>query len=293
MEALIKKFKPQKIRRSRVKRVAFAVVFAIFVLYTITVMFPMVWSVISSLKTDDEYYARVFALPQHWLFSNYVMAFKEFRVGNTTMIAMIGNSLWLACTFTFVGVMVSSASAYIVAKYPFWGSKIIYSVAVFIQIIPIFGSMPAAYKLITGLGLNNPIGIVVTATGGFGFNFIILTGFYRSVSWTYAEAAFMDGASHLKVYLKIMLPQALPAITAIAIMGFIGTWNDYMTPLLYLRDYPTLALGIYQFDIIQQHQSNMPAYYCALVISMLPILLIFCFFQNIIMENTVAGGLKG
>lgn len=293
METMLTNFKPKKMKSSLTKKIVFTIVFIIFAFYTVTVLFPIVWSIISSLKTDDEYYARVFALPQHWLFGNYIKAFKEFKVGETGMIGMIGNSLWLAFAFTFVSIMVSSATAYVIAKYKFWGSKLIYSLAIFIQIIPIFGSFPATYRLIVGLGLNNPVGIVLTATGGFGFNFIMLTGFYRSVSWTYAEAAFMDGASDLKVYLRVIMPQAMPAITAIAIMGFIGNWNDYFTPLVYLKDNPTLALGIYQFDIIQQYRSNMPVYYCAIVISMIPVLLIFCFFQNTIMENTVAGGLKG
>jgi ABC-type glycerol-3-phosphate transport system permease component len=90
-----------------------------------------------------------------------------------------------------------------------------------------------------------------------------------------------------------MLPQAMPSIIALSILSFIGTWNDYMTPFLYLKNWPTLALGIYQFDTMQQYRSNVPIYYCGVLMSMVPILILFCCMQKTIMENTVAGGLKG
>ena len=287
---MIKKFK----RLTLAQKIVFTIVFIFFSAYAISIIFPFVWAFLSSLKTDDEYYEKVFALPRDWLFSNYKKAFTEFEIGKTKMIGMIGNSLWLTFSGTFVAVMVASATAYIIAKYPFWGTKIIYRIAIFTMIIPIVGNLPAMYKLVVGdLHLNNPIGILALYAGGFGFNFIILHGFYRSVSWSYAEAAFVDGATDWAVYWRIILPQALPAIVSISILSCIGIWNDYMTPFLYLKKYPTLALGIYQFDIMQQYRSNIPVYYCAIILSMLPILVVFCCFQNTIMENTVAGGIKG
>ena len=276
------------------QKIVFTAVFVLFSLYAVSIIFPFVWAFLGSLKTDDEYYEKVFALPKQWLFSNYVTAFSEFKIKQTTMIGMIGNSLWLTFSGTFVAVMVSSATSYIVAKYPFWGTKIIYRVAIFTMIIPIVGNLPAMYKLVVSdLHLNNPLGILALYAGGFGFNFIILHGFYRSVSWSYAEAGFVDGATDWTVYWKIILPQAFPAIISISILSCIGIWNDYMTPFLYLKEYPTLALGIYQFDIIQTFRSNIPVYYCAIIMSILPILIVFCCFQETIMENTVAGGIKG
>ncbi len=290
---MIRTKKENRIKRPPVEKIVLIVIFCFFLFYAITILFPLVWAFISSLKTDDEYYEKVFALPKEWLFSNYIAAFKEYRIGNTNLFGMIGNSLWLTFAGTFVGIMVSSATAYIIAKYPFWGNKLIYRVAIFTMIIPIVGNLPAMYKLVMSAGLNNPLGILALYAGGFGFNFIILHGFYRSVSWTYAEAGFIDGASDWTVYWRIILPQALPCILSISILSCIGNWNDYMTPFLYLKDSPTLALGIYQVEIVQEFRSNIPIYYCAIILSVIPILIVFCCFQNTIMENTVAGGLKG
>ncbi|MGI6713891.1 MAG: carbohydrate ABC transporter permease [Bacilli bacterium] len=275
------------------ERILFSVVFIIFCIYAISLILPFIWAFLSSLKTDDEFYESLFDLPRNWLFSNYAKAFSEFRIGNTTMIGMIINSLWLTFAGTFVSVMVSSATGYIFAKYPFKGSKLIYDIAIISMIIPIVGSLPATYKVVTTLHLNTPLTIIALYTGGFGYNFIILNSCYRSISWHYAEASMIDGAGHFRTYLKVMLPQAKPAILAMAILSCIGIWNDYYTPFLYLKDYPTLALGIYQFDIIQEQRSNMPVYFCAIILSIIPVLIVYTIFQDTIMNNSVAGGLKG
>lgn len=294
MEELLDGHAPAKKmdKRTTTCKIVLGIVFVIFFVYSIALILPFIWAFLSSLKTNDEYFAKVFALPKHWLFINYIKTFTEFKVGKTNMFGMIGNSLWLTFGGTLVAVMVSSATAYIIAKYHFWGTKLIYSIAIFTMIIPIVGNLPAMYKLVKDLSLNNPFGIMALYAGGFGFNFIILHGFYRSVSWSYAEAAFVDGATDWTVYWRIILPQAKACIISMAILSCIGIWNDYMTPFLYLKNTPTLALGIYQFDIISKYRTNMPIYYCAILLSVLPILLIFCFFQKTIMENTVAGGLK-
>lgn len=179
--------------RRKSERVVLTLVFIVFAIYAVTLMIPFVWAFISSLKTDDEYYERVFAWPRDWLFGNYIRAFKEFTVNGVSFLGMFANSLWLTVAGTFISIMVTSMTAYTVAKYDFRGNKFIYRLAIFIMVIPIVGNLPAQYKLIMDLGINNPIGILLLYTGGFGMNFIILHGTYRSISWTYAEAAFIDG----------------------------------------------------------------------------------------------------
>lgn len=280
-------------RKNRAEKIILWLVFALFALYAVSLLVPFVWAFFSSLKTDDEYYNKVFALPKQWLFSNYLNAFKEFKVGKTTFVEMFANSLWLALMGSFISVMVTSMTAYTVAKYKFHVRDFLYKLAIFLMVIPVVGNLPAMYRLIVSLGLNNPIGILVLWTGGFGMNFIILHGVYKSISWTYAEAAFMDGASDTRVYWQIMLPQALPVLVSVGVLSCIGIWNDYTTPFLYLKNSPTLALGIYQFDIAQQYRSNIPVYYCGVLMSVIPILILYCCMQKTILTNTVAGGLKG
>ena len=118
-------------------------------------------------------------------------------------------------------------------------------------------------------------------------------GFFKNVSWSYAEAVFIDGGGHYTVFFKIMLPQALGPIATLFIMSFIGNWNDYMSVIMYLPSYQTLASGLYTYRAVQTRSVNFPEYFAGLLVSMLPILLLFSLFSDVIMKNMSVGGLKG
>ena len=103
----------------------------------------------------------------------------------------------------------------------------------------------------------------------------------------------MDGASNLKIFFGIMLPIARPSMFAVAIITFIGLWNDYYTPYMYLRNHQTLAVGVYMIQSSLKNGGDYPALFSIMIISILPIIIVFSIFQKQIMENTVAGGIKG
>jgi raffinose/stachyose/melibiose transport system permease protein/N-acetylglucosamine transport system permease protein len=162
------------------------------------------------------------------------------------------------------------------------------------MIVPIVGALPAYYKLLSDLHfVNNIFGMILTFGSGFGIYFLFLYGFFKSISWEYAEAAFVDGASDYMVFFKIMLPQAKPALVSVGIICAIGIWNDYFTPFMFLDQFPTVSLGIYQFETLMIYQSNYPVYFAAILLSSVPMIIIYTLFQKTILENTVAGGLKG
>lgn len=279
--------------------IVLVLVFIIFVLYSVSLIYPLVWAFFNSLKSNLEYFKDPFSLPKEWLFSNFARAFEAISVRNSQFIevnlfGMFGNSIWFTFGASFLQVSVSAMTAYVVSKYEFRFRNFIYGLAIFIMIIPIVGNLPAQYKLYNQLGFKNSPTILLAYTGGFGFGFIILYGYFKNISWAYAEAALVDGAGNLRVFLSIMIPQAMPALTSLFIITGIGTWNDYMTPLLYLGDYPTLASGLYRFkEIMSGAESDYPVYFAGTLLSIIPILVLFAFFSETIMENTVAGGLKG
>ena len=279
--------------RGKKEKIVFGIVFCIFALYAFSYIYVVAWTFLSSLKENREFFASPFKLPQKWLFKNYIDAFKKLEYNQTNYVGMLVNSLW----FTFGGLIVSlacsTATAYVLAKYKFWGSNAIYAGALFIMIIPIMGSLPAYYKMVSDLRIINSPLFLITFTGGFGFNFFILHAYFRNLSWSYAEAAFIDGAGHFYTFVKVMLPQALPCIFALGVQGFIGFWNDYMTPILYLDDFPTISSGLYYYQEQIKFASNEPVYFAGVLMSMIPALALFVFFSDTIMENTVAGGLKG
>lgn len=281
--------------RSRGEKIVFAIVFAIFVLYAASLIYPFVWAFINSLKGSLEYSGGdPFALPKTPLFSNYADAFELLELDDgTTFFDMIFNSVWYTGLAAFLGVFMSCVTGYCISKYEFKAKKYIYSVAIFCMTIPIVGSMGAYYKLIGELGLyDTPMYAVVANLSSWGFNFLVMYGFFKNVSWTYAEAAFVDGGGHFTVFFRIMLPLAIGPIVTLFVVSAIGHWNDYMTMILYIPSYPTLASGLYAFQANAIREVNYPVYFAGLLISLAPVLVLFAFCSDIMMSNMNVGGIK-
>ena len=139
---------------------------------------------------------------------------------------------------------------------------------------------------------DNPFLIWPIWFGGFGFAFLMLYSAFKSVPWSYAESAFIDGAGHFTTFLRIMLPTVKPVLASLFVVNFIGAWNDYMTAYLYMPSYATLSLAVYLLGD-NATRISYPVYLAVIVLSIIPTLILFISFQKLIMENTTTGGLKG
>lgn len=271
------------------------VFFVVFFLYSASLLFPFLWMILNMFKTNVEFFGDVWAWPKDlsngWI--NLKTALTKTMMGST-IYEMTLRSLWLSAAGTLLSLFSSSAIAYVVAKYRFFGRNFLYLLAVMVMVVPTIGSTSAMYKLIGDLQLfDNPLAILLIYSGGFGFQFLLLYGAYKSISWSYAEAAFIDGANHFSVYLRVMVPMVLPSLVPLGILNFIGNWNDYFTPYLYLKNKPTLAVGLQAFVNQMEYNANWPALFALMLFSMLPIIILFVAFQKKIMANVTTGGLKG
>ena len=268
------------------------IIFILFALYAVSMIYPFVWAFLSSLKGQMEYYKDKFSLPKDWLFDNYALAFTTLSANGKNMFLMLFNSVWFAFGGTLLSVASSVMVAYVVAKYRFVGRRTIYRIALLIMMIPIVGSLPSQFLVFYKLKLYDSPLILLSYTGGFGFNFIILYAYFKSLPWSYAEAGYMDGAGHFTIFFRIMLPQALSSVTALSLIAFIGIWNDYMSPILFLPSYPTLSAGLYTYQQEFARNLNYPLLFAGVLMSTAPVLIIFIVFQNTLMDMTITGGIK-
>ena len=115
---------------------------------------------------------------------------------------------------------------------------------------------------------------------------------WKSLSWSFAEAAFIDGASHFQVFMKVMFPMVKPIMSALFVVNFISGWSEYMDTILYMDEWPSLGYMIYALQK-QAKYFGMPLYFAVIVIAMIPTVGIFVAFQETIMKNMTTGGLKG
>ncbi|MBQ7880117.1 MAG: carbohydrate ABC transporter permease, partial [Clostridia bacterium] len=116
---------------------------------------------------------------------------------------------------------------------------------------------------------------------------------FKGISWSYAEAAILDGANPYVIFFRIMLPQAKGIVLTYAITNSIAFWNEYQSIVLYLPSYPTLASGLFEFKARATRRANYPVYFAGLIISMIPTLVLFSAFSGRIMTSISVGGLKG
>lgn len=286
-------------KRSKPEKVIFGIVFVLFLLYAASLLYPLVWLTVNSLMDSFEYNSNVqnldpFALPTKLVWGNYAEVLNNLD-DSVSFPLMFLNGMWYSVISAFLCVFMPATVAYCLSKFQFPGRDVIYGVAIFSMTIPIIGNMGAQFKFEVDIGIYDTIfHVIITNLGGLGgFYFLVMYGFFRNISSAYAEAVYIDGGGEFVVYFRVMLPQASPILLMLMIMSFIGGWNDYMTPILYLPSFPTVASGMYLVSNTLQRTGRSPIYFAGLVISMIPVLILFAAFGNKMMNSVSIGGLKG
>lgn len=276
-------------------KIAKVIMFVIFFLYAASLIFPFVWMLLNMFKTNTEFFQDVWSWPSDFSngWQNLKTALTKEMMGSN-ILEMTLRSFLISIAGTILSLASASCVSYVVSKFKFFGRNALYILAVMVMVVPTLGSTSATYKLINDLGLfDNPLVLLLLYSGGFGFQFLLLYGAFKSISWSYAEAAYIDGCSEFGVFTKIMLPMVMPSLIPLGILNFIGYWNDYYTPYLYLKNKPTLAVGLQAYVNQMQYDANWPALFALMLFSMLPIIILFIAFQKQIMNNVTTGGLKG
>lgn len=283
-----------KVSKYKKQPIIIWIVSLLFFVYSSALLFPLLFALNSALKNGDQDFiiglTKITLDPQ---FLNFVRAFTELEVSGITFFDMSLNSLWFSAGTCILNVTSSMCLAYGVAKYRFKGRNFLYNFVLIIMIFPVFGTLPARYKLYSQLGfIDSPL-ILLAYAGAFDGQFLILYAFFRNVDWAFAESAFIDGASHMKVFIQIMFPMALPAVAALMVNNFIASWNNYADVLLYLVNMPTLSAGMQVFSTKMMYMADRPLFYAGMLISLIPVMVMYYTMQKTIMKMTFEGGLKG
>lgn len=281
-------------------RIVRGILFIVMTILSLTYLFMFIWLLFNSLRSLGDYSRNAMDIFDFsgFTFDNYVTAFTTRIAGSNRnpvyLLDTIVNTLIVVLGQTVLAITIPALTGYIIAKYRFKGRKILLNVSVVSLIVPTLGSLSTTYSLIVGLGLlNNFLGVFLLSAGGFGFGFLLFRNFFAAIPWDYAESAFLDGATDMQVFLRIMYPQALPIIAAIAITTFISCWNDYFTAYIYLPELPTISLGVSQLYSSVATNSNFPVAFAGMTMLALVSLLVFACFNKLIMNNFSAGGIKG
>ncbi len=288
------KLKSRLYRYTRQEKFLLPIFHCLLFLLVLWVLFPALFCLINSLKEVTEYNRSAVSLPSYLEWKNYAYAF-QLTYRNHNVLGMFFNTVVFVITFSLANVFSSLMCAYALSRFRFRGRNLLYSLAVMIQIIPIFGSLGSSYLLCYNLGILDNIWLMwISSLNGFDYTFLIIYSYFVNVDSAYAEAAEIDGANNLTIFLKIMTPMVMPSILVMWLSSVIGLWNNYTSPLIFLPSHPTLATGLYNLQKLSSYMDGgMTAYFAAIVVSIIPILLIFVLTQRKIFSINIEGGVKG
>ncbi|WP_099361639.1 carbohydrate ABC transporter permease [Fredinandcohnia onubensis] len=265
------------------------------VLYTFIIVMafvfvgPMLFTLLSSLKGNNEIFSAPFSLPEVFKFENYLIAWNE-----ANMSRYFFNSILISVGTVVILAIVASMASYALARFNFRINKFLMLFFLLGMMIPMHTVLvPVAY-MIGLLGLKNNLVALILLFVAFSLSFsiLVLQRFMQGISQSLEEAAIIDGASYMQIYLKVILPMSVPAISTVSIFNFLGAWNNILFPLLFINDdkLKPIALGLLNFS--GERGSEYGPLMAAIVITILVPLFVYLLFQEKVESGLAAGAVK-
>lgn len=264
---------------------------AIMIIFTI---YPILYAVIGSFKTNGELTAGGSFLPQTgWHIENYYKAFIEADFTKYTF-----NSVIISLSCMIIAVITSALAGYVFARRKFVGKKFIMAMYVGLMFIAL-GSVTLypIYAMLTRLGLNkNILGLILALTGGQASNVLLVMGFVQSIPKELDEAAIIDGCSVYGIFFRVISPLIKPILAVVALFVFRNSWNDYVTTLVMSISMPnlkTLTVAVVQLKYSMNAAAEWHIMLAGASIAIIPILIVYFFANKQFIAGLTAGAVKG
>jgi multiple sugar transport system permease protein len=262
--------------------------------YALLMFIPFTWSIVTSFKTLPDS-VRLTFIPQPFTTAGWEFAFTQLT---PPIQVLFVNSLIIATTVTITNLVLGSMAGYAFARLRFPGREALFLIVLATLMIPDQLRLVPVYLLFNGIGFTRGIGQyfgVITVMAISATSIFLLRQYFLSIPRDLEEAAKIDGAGFFTTFTRVMLPLAGPALAAVAILQFQGTWNSFFWPLLLLGDQAhfTLPLGLSFFRLGGGYSNNWPPLMATVVMATIPVLVLYVFFQRYFVEGVAASGVKG
>ncbi|OTN89542.1 sugar ABC transporter permease [Enterococcus sp. 7E2_DIV0204] len=255
-------------------------------------IFPMLWMIVSAMKSNAEVYTNLSSFkaflpslnPANW-FKTYQEVIERFSIWTYLL-----NSIFYGITFAAGSIIVNSLAGFAFAKINFTGKKIIFGFLLALLIIPMETVLIPQFTIVNALGLvNSRIAVILPAMAS-AFNIYLFRNFFIAIPEEIIESAKIDGANIVKIFFSIMLPMSKPAVATVGVLSFIGSWNDYIWPLMVLTDKSKFSMQV----AITTINTTQPVYInqvmAVLTISTIPLIIIYIVAQKYILQGLGGSG---
>ncbi|MDX6741206.1 carbohydrate ABC transporter permease [Actinocorallia sp. A-T 12471] len=265
---------------------------AALAVWALLVIVPLVWTFVAAFKTNAEIFGDAWTLPETWHFDAWGRAWRDTNIGRYLL-----NSVFVVSLSTFFTMLFGAMAAYVIARYEFRGNRVVYFMFVSGMMFPVFLALVPLFKVVQNLGVHNTyLGLILVYVAySLPFTVFFLTAFFRTLPTSVAEAAFIDGAGHVRTFFQIMMPMARPGLVSITIFNVIGQWNQYLLPIIIVpadQDKWVLPQAIATISTTAGYRQDWPALMAALSMAIIPVLIIYVIFQRQIQSGLTAGAVK-
>lgn len=272
-----------------IKRIRHAGAHAFLIVVGLFFLLPFVWMLSTSLKPDNE----LFLWPPKWIPGMLVWSNYPDSVNYVPFFQYLGNTLTISGLATLGVLFACPLVAYGIARIPWKGSKPLFALTLVVMMVPYQVTMIPIFILFKNFGwVGTSIPLWLPAFFGAPFYIFLLRQFFMGLPKELEDAARIDGASELRIYLGIMLPLCKPALLTIALFQFMGSWTDYQGPLIYLSDESkyTIMLGLQAFKT--QHGAEWQMLMAASVLVTFPIIVLYFLVQRSFIQGITFSGIK-
>lgn len=261
----------------------------VLIFFTLVIIYPVLWVVMTSFKTSGEMNTNILGLPQNPSMTNLVNAWNKAEMGRA-----LTNSLVVSLSIVAFVVILASVAAFALARFKFRGATIIFLLFVFTMQAP--APMIALYVMAVKLHLTNTYwGLILpSVAGGLPLAIFIFRAFFLTIPAEIMDAAKVDGCNDFDMFLRVVMPISGPAVATVAILQFVGAWNEYTLPLIMIRvpELRTLPLTIQVF-FNQWGQVTWPEVFSALTIGTIPMVILYIIMQQQFIQGLTSGAVKG
>lgn len=265
---------------------------AVLIAGSLITLYPLLWMLSASFKPQDEIFSSSSLIPSEISFDGYISGWSGLSVGFDTFFL---NSLIITSLAITGNLIACSLAAFAFARLQFVGRRVLFGAVLLTMMLPYHVTLIPQYVLFFNLGwINTILPLVVPKfLAADAFFIFLMVQFFRSIPFEIQEAAMIDGCNPFQIYRHVIMPLSLPVMATAAIFTFIFTWDDFFGPLVYLSDIRkyTVALGLRTF-VDSTGLSNWNAVFAMSCLALVPVLLLFVFFQRYLIEGIATSGLK-
>lgn len=273
-------------------RIELAIIYSIFGFMTVIIMYPLVWAFGMSLNAGTSLYSATI-IPENWSLEHYKWLFTDPK---SNYVSWYKNSMIVSGLSALFSVVITSLVAYSFSRYNFVGRKSGLYTFLILQMFPVMMAMVALYILLNLVGLLDTLGglILIYVGGQIPFNAWLVKGYLDTIPYELDEAARIDGAGHMTVFMRIIIPLAKPILAVVALFNFMTPLFDFILPSIILRSPKnyTIALGLFNF-INDQFSNNFTRFAAGSILIAIPVAIIYLFLQRFLISGLTAGGTKG